>query len=165
MLKLLIAAGGLLMVSSVYAEIPLLNFSCPNNIDVHADQGGPVYINGNQAKLKISNNNYYEAGDSGVTVSISINPDGSATVAYTDKRGTSGVCQSLEYAGFSSSESRPPSSAIRACNAVEDRFGEMVSYTSLKPGAWEIILEYNDGQYVCNVERDSRITYFEKLRR
>ena len=65
----------------------------------------------------------------------------------------------------SSSSGGPPSSAVRACNAVQDRNGEVVNYMPLKSDAWEIILRYRDGEYVCNVERDGRVTYFEKLRR
>jgi hypothetical protein len=67
--------------------------------------------------------------------------------------------------GSGSSSASPPDSAVRACNAVQDRSGEVVSYTPLKPGAWEIILRYSDGQYVCNVDRNGRVSYFEKLRR
>lgn len=63
------------------------------------------------------------------------------------------------------SSGRPPDSAVRACNGVQDRHGEIVSYSPLRPGSWEIILRYNDGHYVCNVGRDGRVTYFEKLRR
>ena len=33
------------------AEIPFLNGTCPTGIDVHADQGGPVYINGAEAEV------------------------------------------------------------------------------------------------------------------
>jgi len=35
------------------AAIPQLNYTCPGKIQVHADQGGPVYINGKEAKLKV----------------------------------------------------------------------------------------------------------------
>ena len=34
------------------AGIPLLNAICPTGLDVHADQGGPVYVNGKEATLK-----------------------------------------------------------------------------------------------------------------
>ncbi len=60
--------------------------------------------------------------------------------------------------------SGPTDLQIQACNAVEDRYGQVQETTPLKPGAWEIILMYNDGAYVCNVEADNRVTYFEKLR-
>ncbi|KQV35554.1 MULTISPECIES: hypothetical protein [unclassified Rhizobium] len=74
------------------AAIPLLNAVCPGNIEVHADQGGPVYLNGKEAKLKVFNENYYEAKGAGITVSLSINPDGTPSVSYTGKHGANGVC-------------------------------------------------------------------------
>jgi len=52
---------------------------------------------------------------------------------------------------------------VRACNAVEDRYGEVVETTPLKPGAFELILEYDDGRYVCDVEENGKVTFFEKL--
>ncbi len=58
----------------------------------------------------------------------------------------------------------PPSALIRACNAVDDDYGEVLEATPLKPGAWEIILKYNKGNYVCNVEQGGKVTYFEKLK-
>ena len=74
------------------AKIPLVNATCPGNIEVHADQGGPVYINGKEGKLKVFNENYYEAKGGGVTISLTISPDGSADVSYTGKGGANGVC-------------------------------------------------------------------------
>lgn len=74
------------------AAIPLLNATCPGNIEVHADQGGPVYINGNEARLKVFNANYYEASRDRVTISIMINPDGTPDVSYTARGGANGVC-------------------------------------------------------------------------
>ncbi|HEV7321666.1 MAG TPA: hypothetical protein VGO04_23935 [Ensifer sp.] len=74
------------------AKIPLVNATCPGKIEVHADEGGPVYINGKEAKLRVFNENYYEAKGAGVTISLSINPDGSPSVSYTGKGGANGVC-------------------------------------------------------------------------
>ena len=95
-IRSIICASALLLAGAAHAGIPLLNYSCPGDISVHADKGGPVYINGQQAKLKTVNENYYEATDqgSGVTVSISVNPDGSPSLSYTGKHGANGVCQS-----------------------------------------------------------------------
>ena len=77
---------------------PLLNVVCPGNLEVHADEGGPVWINGKQTRLKTVNANYFEATGSGVTLSISIDPDGSATVTYTGKHGANGICSASESA-------------------------------------------------------------------
>jgi hypothetical protein len=45
-----------------------------------------------EAKLHVFNDNYYEAKGGGVTISLSINPDGSAAVSYTGHGGANGIC-------------------------------------------------------------------------
>jgi hypothetical protein len=95
MIHFAFALSALLLAGAARAGIPTLNFTCPGDIEVHADEGGPVYFNGKEAKLKKFNENYFEATDSaaGVTASISMNPDGSPSVSYTGKHGAKGVCQ------------------------------------------------------------------------
>lgn len=75
-----------------FSAVPFFNATCPMNIEVHADQGGPIYINGKEAKLKVFNSNYYEASHDHVTISLSINPDGTPDVSYTARGGANGVC-------------------------------------------------------------------------
>ena len=75
------------------SRIALLNAKCPGNIDVHADEGGPVYINGKEARFNPSNENYYEASGNGVTISVSRNTDGSQSVSYTGPGRANGVCR------------------------------------------------------------------------
>ncbi len=58
----------------------------------------------------------------------------------------------------------PSDRQLQSCNAVKDRYGEVLETTPLKPGAFEIILKYEDGNYVCDVEANGKVTYFEKLR-
>ncbi|WP_207633786.1 hypothetical protein [Paraburkholderia hospita] len=70
----------------------MLNYVCPANFEVHADRGGPVYINGKQAKLKKFNDSYFEASRPGITVSLSINPDKSLSVSYTGTKRAHGIC-------------------------------------------------------------------------
>lgn len=74
------------------ADVPFFNATCAGHIEVHADEGGPVYLNGSEAKLHRFNPNYYEATHGPTTVSISVNPDGSVGVSYTGKGGN-GICQ------------------------------------------------------------------------
>ncbi|GLZ87032.1 hypothetical protein Pres01_30830 [Metapseudomonas resinovorans] len=93
MKKALLAVALLAASGAVNAGIPLLNATCPGNIEVHADQGGPIYINGKEGKLKKFNDNYFEAKGSDVTISLSINPDGSPDVSYTGPGKANGVCQ------------------------------------------------------------------------
>lgn len=83
----------LVAASTAQAGIPMLNATCPGDIEVHADKGGPIYINGQEGKLKKFNDNYFEAKGSDVTISLSINPDGSPDVSYTGKNRANGVCQ------------------------------------------------------------------------
>ncbi|MFV3306901.1 hypothetical protein ACNFBT_16655 [Pseudomonas sp. NY15181] len=101
-MKSLTTAAALLIFTSLVvmqpaaAAIPMLNYDCPNDIQVHTDEGGPVYINGKEAKIKQSNDKYIEAKGDGVTVSISLNDDGTATVSYTGPKGANGVCEPAE---------------------------------------------------------------------
>ncbi len=74
------------------AGIPQLNYTCPTGIDLHADEGGYVYINGEEARLKKYNDNSYDATLRGITVSITLNPDGTASVSYTRRNGANGIC-------------------------------------------------------------------------
>lgn len=74
------------------AGIPLLNYTCPTGIEVHADEGGYVYINGEEARLREFSDNYYEATLRKLTISITLNPDGTASVSYTRDNGANGIC-------------------------------------------------------------------------
>ncbi len=80
------------LATQANASIPLVNATCPGKIEVHADEGGPVYINGKEGTLKKFNDNYFEIKGGGVTISLSINPDGSPSVSYTGKGGANGIC-------------------------------------------------------------------------
>lgn len=91
-LRIAAAFAAIAVAGQAAAKIPLVNATCPGKIEVHADAGGPIYINGKEGKLKVFNENYYEAKGSGVTISLSINPDGSTAVSYTGKGGANGVC-------------------------------------------------------------------------
>ena len=39
----LAAALALFAASPAFAKIPLVNATCPGKIEVHADEGGPIY--------------------------------------------------------------------------------------------------------------------------
>lgn len=85
---LLLAAGS----GAAEAKLPFFNAVCPPDNAVHADKGGPVFVNGYEAKLKVFNDNYYEAKTQHLTISISVNPDHTVDVTYTHTSGHSGVC-------------------------------------------------------------------------
>jgi hypothetical protein len=42
----MVASGFMMVGIARAAGMPQLNFTCPTGIDVHADEGGYVYING-----------------------------------------------------------------------------------------------------------------------
>jgi hypothetical protein len=93
-MKSLLLAAPLLLVSAIaHAGIPMLNATCAGKIEVHADEGGPIYINGKEGQLKKFNENYFETKGAGVTISLSINPDGSPAVSYTGKNRANGICE------------------------------------------------------------------------
>lgn len=79
--------------TSAMAAVPFFNATCPGRIEVHADEGGPIYVGGREATLKRFNENYYEARSGGVTISLTIRPDGTPDVSYTGKGRANGVCQ------------------------------------------------------------------------
>ncbi|VVT02973.1 hypothetical protein [Rhizobium sp. EC-SD404] len=92
MISALAVTGSIVAAGTAHAAIPLLNATCPGSIEVHADQGGPVYINGTEAKLNVFNAEYYEASHDHVTISIMISPDGTPSLSYTARGGVNGVC-------------------------------------------------------------------------
>jgi hypothetical protein len=111
LLSAVISLSSLVIADVTHAKgIPLLNYSCGSGISVHADRGGPVYINGKEATLKKINDNYYEASGSGITVSISLQAGGEPTLSYTGKRGVNGMCQASA-SGHSTSSTSPPKKA------------------------------------------------------
>lgn len=93
MRNILILSAVLGFGTAAQAAVPFLNATCGDGTEVHADQGGPVYINGKQAKLKKYNDNAYDAIVGHITISLTVNPDGSPTVTYTGKGGANGVCK------------------------------------------------------------------------
>jgi hypothetical protein len=90
--QVVLSVGAVLVSTGAFAKIPLLNATCGQGVEVHADEGGPVYIDGKEAGLKVFNKNYCEARHGNVTISITIRPDGSPDVSATWKGGRNGVC-------------------------------------------------------------------------
>lgn len=111
-----IVASGLTIIVSEFsmaafvsaAGIPQLNYTCGSGIEVHTDQGGPVFINGKQARLKKFNDNYYEATYAGVTVSISFNPDDTVSMSYTGPNRANGICQDSQASSSQTRSSQSP---------------------------------------------------------
>jgi hypothetical protein len=92
MTRRFILAAALVIAGTARAGIPLLDVTCPGNLAVHADEGGPVFIDCKETRLKKVNDAYFEAEGAGVNLSIGIDPDGSATLSYTGTHGANGIC-------------------------------------------------------------------------
>lgn len=170
-------ACGLATVPRAAAAIPLLNGSCPGGIEVHADEGGPVYVNGREAGLKRFSDTYYEASDapSGVTLSLSIAADGTPQMSYTGKGGRNGVCQlgSTE-AGVPLPASPHPhhapaqaavDSPLAACDARKGGQGRLVTQLPVGDTHTEVIVDYDDGRYLCMVTNEGEVSSLGALRR
>lgn len=172
--------------SATHAGIPLLNVSCTDKYEVHADQGGPVFINGKEARLKKANDNYYEATGSGITVSISINPDGSPTVSYTGKQGINGICQASQSGGSgkessssggSSASSAPmaPGNMVDYCRGeAAGQFGTKPAYINtgklapVKGGGYAVTGTADLGNqgkkpFQCDFDQSGRFLHFKSL--
>ena len=89
---ILAAAASTAAVASANAAVPFFNATCPTGIEVHADEGGPIYINGKEATLKVFNKNAYEAKHGHVTLDLTIAPDGTPSLTYTKDGGANGIC-------------------------------------------------------------------------
>lgn len=127
MRKTFITLAALFVAGSASAAIPQLNYQCPGQIELHADAGGPVYINGKEAKLKKYSDDFYEAKGGGVTLSIS-KTGTQYDVSYTSKQG-SGICQPAQAAGKAAPANKAKASAAEsAClKAVASKTGTAVS--------------------------------------
>lgn len=94
-LPLTVALLSAVFAAPAMAAVPFFNASCPGGIDVHADEGGPVYVQGRETVLKRFNDRYFEARDAnnGITLSISRHDGGTPQVSYTGRGGANGICQ------------------------------------------------------------------------
>jgi hypothetical protein len=97
MKQLVAVLASLSFAGAAHAGLPSFNANCPGGIELHADEGGPVYFNGNAGSLKKVNDTYFEATGAGITAEIMISPDGSTSVTYTGKGGANGVCTLVKY--------------------------------------------------------------------
>ncbi|MGG5291813.1 hypothetical protein [Pseudomonas shirazensis] len=74
----------------------MVNATCPGNVEVRANEGGPIFINEKEATLKKSTDIFVEAKVDGMTVSLSIDPDGNRSMSFTGKGGVNGMCEIAE---------------------------------------------------------------------
>ncbi len=90
----LLAAPLLALATSAAATpIPMFNATCGESVDVHADEGGPIYIDGVPVTTKQIGDSSYEATHNGTTVSVEVFPDSSLEIRYSDPEGNHGLCR------------------------------------------------------------------------
>jgi hypothetical protein len=90
------------------ASLPKFEVTCPGDLSVRAEAGGPVHINDKQATLSKFSEQYYEAKGEGLTIAISLKADGSPSVSSAGKQGASGACQSAEEEAKAEAEAGEP---------------------------------------------------------
>jgi hypothetical protein len=78
------------------ANLPAFEVTCPTDLSVRAEAGGPVYVNDKQIVLHKLSEQFFEAKGEGITLSISLNAAGAPTVSYTGKQGANGICEKTE---------------------------------------------------------------------
>lgn len=85
----------LMATTAAQAKVPFFNATCGGGIEVHADEGGPIYINGKEAKLtKVGEGYMAKLGHD--SIDFFVNPDGSITASWTGKHGANGICTVAE---------------------------------------------------------------------
>ncbi|MCQ4163811.1 DUF3011 domain-containing protein [Tahibacter harae] len=57
-----------------------------------------------------------------------------------------------------------PDAAVRGCERAGRGRSEVLTTSALKPGYWEVILRYDDGRYVCNVDDRGNVSEFTRIR-
>jgi len=156
------------------AAIPMLNGTCPGGLEVHADEGGPVYVNGRETTLKRFNDNYYEARDAqtGTVVSITRTPDGGVQLSYTGPRRANGVC-TLGTPASGDPSSKPAASKpaamgdalLGACNVRAGKQGALVTRVPVNDQVTELIVDYPDGRFLCMVRNDGLVQSLGPIRK
>ena len=84
-----------LLTGPAVAELPFLNGTCPTGIEVHADQGGSVYIDGAEAEVTEYGEGSWEARSGPTSVEIMVD-NGTVSMSYTGPGGVNGICQVSE---------------------------------------------------------------------
>lgn len=81
-------------IQPLHAAIPLTDAICADNIEVHAEEDGPIYVNGRETSVKQLDENHYEAFDSesGVTVSLRLKPNGGVDVSSSGHDAMGSAC-------------------------------------------------------------------------
>lgn len=79
------------------------------------------------------------------------------------ERDTSGSHDS-DYRQSGDGPDAAPDAAVRGCERAGTGRSEVLTTSALKPGYWEVILRYDDGRYVCNVDDRGNVSEFSRIR-
>lgn len=96
--KAAVTAAASLMMAAFWlatpaeASVPAFSAACPGRIDVQADNGGRIFINGQPARVRAFDNRSYEARLGPIAVSVTVGPGGRVSVA-SRMRGPDAVCR------------------------------------------------------------------------
>lgn len=74
------------------ARVPAFSAACPGRIDVQADNGGRIFINGQPARVRTFDDRSYEARLGPIAVSVIVGPGGRLDVS-SRMRGPDAVCR------------------------------------------------------------------------
>jgi len=88
-----LALAAFWLASPAEAKVPSFSAACPGRVDVRADNGGRVFINGQPARLKSINDRSYEARLGTITVSVAVGPGGRLAVSSAARGPGNGICQ------------------------------------------------------------------------
>ena len=92
-MRMLPAAAMLTVIAgTAHADIPFFTATCPGGVAVHAEEGGPVTVDGVEADILSETKYAVEARRGDVTVVMTIKPDGSLSVTVPQPDGGTGVC-------------------------------------------------------------------------
>jgi hypothetical protein len=129
---------------------------------MHADEGGYVYINGKAATLKRYGDTAFDAIGQGVTISVTLNPDGSAFASYTAKHGVHGNCTEQKYelpktgSSAPAAPSAPAEEKVSPGNMPAHCRGEASSLYKVRPQYITTgrLVRHQNGDYTINGTAD-----------
>lgn len=88
-----LALAAFCLASPAEARVPAFSAACPGRIDVQADNGGRIFINGQPARVRPFNNRSYEARLGPIVVSVNVGPGGRLDVSSRMRGTGNGMCQ------------------------------------------------------------------------
>jgi len=93
-MKTVLIAAALAVASgtAAHAAIPAFSVTCGKKTEVTAAAGGPIMINGKEAKITTEKDNYYELTKGKAIYAVTVGTDDAVTVSFTSKKGKKGTC-------------------------------------------------------------------------